>query len=495
MHANKLSTLPPRFNTFAFLRTLNLSKNSLSSEVLDCITQIHTLIELYLSQNEIEGPLTPDISALENLQILDMDGNRITSIPREIGKLQRMRTLLLAENQLSSIPWTSLENLNDLNQLDISSNKLSGDLLPSSLPSITLSSLSNFDMHTNTLESLPSNLILPSLTQFNATQNAITAAGTFFTSTPRLCHLSLSQNQLPSLPDGVVHLHYLRTLDISNNIIEHIDPRLGLLDDLTTFMWQGNVLRQRNWGSMDTEGIKSALRAKADEAVLKGIEDEIALLNVNTCHGECGGVLDLSKKLKDRGLSKEEVVRHVHAGHFPVVTRAVLQQNALTIVPWELGLITTLTTMDLSRNFLSGRIWDETITFENLTDLDISLNKLDNLASLPVALIAPNLKSLDISYNSLTSLIPLHTHYPNLTTLYANSNQLTFLVPSDLEGLEIVQVNNNDINKLPPELALVETLRVLGVDGNTFRVPGRRIVEQGSVALLEWLRGRCVVNE
>ena len=260
-------------------------------------------------------------------------------------------------------------------------------------------------------------------------------------------------------------------------------------------MWQGNVLRQRNWGSMDTEGIKSALRAKADEAVLKGIEDEIALLNVNTCHGECGGVLDLSKKLKDRGLSKEEVVRHVHAGHFPVVTRAVLQQNALTSAPRELGLVTTLTTMNLSRNFLSGRIWDETITFDNLTDLDISLNKLDNLASLPAALIAPNLKSLDISYNSLTSLIPLHTHYPNLTTLYANSNQLTCLVPSDLEGLEIVQVNNNDINKLPPELALVETLRVLGVDGNTFRVPGRRIVEQGSVALLEWLRGRCVVNE
>jgi Leucine-rich repeat (LRR) protein len=493
MHANKLSTLPPKFNTFAFLRTLNLSKNNLSSEVLDCITQISTLIELYLSHNEIEGPLTSDISALENLQILDMDGNKITSIPQEIGKLRRMRTLLVAENQLTSIPWASLEILNDLNQLDISSNKLSGDLLPSSLPSITLSSLSNFDIHSNTLESLPSNLILPSLTQFNATQNALTTTGTFFTTTPRLCHLSLSQNQLPSLPDGVVHLQYLRTLDISNNIIEHIDPRLGLLDDLTTFMWLGNLIRQRNWGSMDTEGIKSALRAKADEAVLKGIEEEIALMNVNTCHGECGGVMDLSQKLKDKdGLSEEEVVRHVHAGHFPVVSKVVLQSNALTRVPREVGLITTLTTLDLSRNFLTGRLWEEPITLENLTHLDISVNKLDNLVPLPSVLNAPNLTSLDISYNSLPSLIALHTHYPNLITLYANSNQLTSLIPSDLQGLEIVQVNNNDINRLPPELALVESLRVLGVDGNTFRVPGRRVVEQGSAALLEWLRGRCV---
>lgn len=460
--------------------------------MLDCVTQISTLIELYLSHNEIEGALTPRIAALESLQILDMEGNKITHIPEDIGKLRRMRTLLLSDNHLDSIPWEALVNLADLNQLDISSNKFSGDLLPSTLSEITLSSLSNFDTHCNALESLPSNLILPSLTQFNATQNAITTTGTFFSRTPRLCHLSLSQNQLPSLPDGVVHLQHLRTLDVSNNIIEHIDPRLGLLDDLTTFMWTGNLIRQRGWGTMDTDGIKSALRAKADEAVLKGIADDLALMNVNTCHGECGGLLDLSTSLKETGLREEDIVRHVHGTHFPVVTKVVLRQNALTTVAREIELITTLTTLDLSRNFLTGKVWADTITLENLTHLDVSINKLDNLSPLPTSLIAPNLKSLDISYNSLTSLIPLHTHYPNLTTLYANSNQLTSLVPSDLEGLEIVQVNNNDINKLPPELGLVETLRVLGVDGNTFRVPGRRIVEQGSAALLEWLRGRCI---
>jgi Leucine-rich repeat (LRR) protein len=492
MHANKLSSLPPRFHTLAFLRTLNLSKNNLSNDVLDCITRISTLIELYLSHNEIEGPLTPDIAALESLQILDIEGNRVTHIPEDIGKLRRMRTLLLSDNYLDSIPWQALEKLNDLNQLDISSNKLSGDLLLSDFSEITMPSLSNFDVHSNALESLPSNLILPCLTQLNATQNAITTTSTFFTTTPRLCHLSLSQNQLPTLPDGIIHLQHLRTLDISNNMIEHIDPRLGLLDDLTTFMWTGNLIRHRGWGTMDTEGIKSALRAKADEAVLKGIADDLALMNVNTCHGECGGVLDLSKSLKETGLREEDIVRHVHVTHFPVVSKVVLQQNALTTVPREIGLITTLTTLDLSRNFLTGKVWADTITLENLTHLDISVNKLDNLIPLPTSLIAPKLKSLDISYNSLTSLIPLHSHYPSLTTLYANSNQLTALVPSDLEGLEIVQVNNNDINKLPPELGLVETLRVLGVDGNTFRVPGRRIVEQGSAALLEWLRGRCV---
>jgi len=149
--------------------------------------------------------------------------------------------------------------------------------------------------------------------------------------------------------------------------------------------------------------------------------------------------------------------------------------------------------LDLSRNYLSSKVFDQPITLESLIQLDLSVNRIDTLEHLPTAFSAPALKILDVSFNSLTSLAPLHKHYPSLLTFHANSNQLTFLEPADFEGLEIVQVNNNSINKLPPELGLVESLRVVGVDGNTFRVPGRRIVDAGSAALLEWLRGRCVV--
>lgn len=491
MHANKLSVLPPRFESFAFLRTVNLSNNALRNSALESITQIRTLIELYLANNQLDGPLTPNIASLKDLQILDLEGNTISAIPDTIGQLRRMRILLLGENQLESLPWRSFEQLHDLYQLDLSSNKLEGDLLPAN-DEITLPSLSNLDLHSNSLSTLPSNLHLPSLTQFNATQNCLISTGTFFTTTPRAVHISLAQNQLTAIPDGIVHLANLRSLDISNNIIEHIDPRLGLLDELTTFMWMGNLIRMRAWGSMDTEGIKAALRAKADEAVLKGIEEDLAMLKLNTCRGECAGTLDLTKKLEESGLTQEMVLQHVHATHFPVVSKAILQQNKLTVVPREISLVTTLTTLDLSRNYLSSKIFEQHVTLDNLINLDLSVNKFDSLDLLPTTFSAPSLKTLDVSFNSLTSLIPLHTHYPNLSTLHANSNQLESITPRDFEGLEVVQVNNNSINRLPPELALVTSLRVLGVDGNTFRVPGRRIVEAGSAALLEWLRGRCV---
>ena len=488
MHSNKL---PLTFETLAFLRTLNLSKNGLTNPTLDIICQITTLVELYVAHNEFEGPITSNIRALKDLQILDLEGNRISALPDTFGKLQRMRILLLGENCLVNLPWKAIESFGDLYSLDVFSNKLSGELIPST-DEIILSSLSNFDIHSNALTSLPSNLQLPSLTQFNAAQNSLSSTGTFFNNTQRLVHLSLGQNQLSVIPDGVIHLAYLRTLDVSNNVIEHVDPRLGYLDRLTTFMWMGNLIRMRAWGSMDTEGIKSNLRAKADEAILKGMEDDMAALNVNTCRGECGGTLNWTAKMKDSPWTDEIISEHLNPIHFPSLSKVILQQNMLTVAPTNLSLVTTLTTLDLSKNYLTSKIFHHSITLENVIHLDLSVNRIDTLEHLPTYLTAPALKFLDVSFNSLMSLVPLHLHYRNLSTLHANSNQLTSLDPADFEGLEIVQVNNNAINKLPPELGLVESLRIVGVDGNTFRVPGRRIVDAGSGALLEWLRGRCV---
>jgi Leucine-rich repeat (LRR) protein len=494
MHSNKLSVLPPSFHSLTFLRTLNLSKNSLSTAAFDSILEITTLIELYLANNAIDGPLPPRIASLKSLQILDLSGNKISYLPTTISRISRLRIVLLGDNELESVPWDSFESLGDLHTLELSSNKLTGELVPSTLDKITLPSLSTLDLHGNSLTSLPSSLCLPSLTQFNAIQNAIVSTATFFTTTPRLVHLSISQNQLSALPDGIVNLAHLRTLDISNNIIETIDPRLGLLDDLTTFLWMGNLIRTRAWGSMDTEGIKSALRAKADEAILRGVNEDLANLKVSSCRGECVGILDLTNKVKETPVTKEMLMEHVHANHFPVLSKIILQKNKLGVAPWEVSLVTTLTTLDLSKNFLPSKMFEKPITFESLINLDISINRLDSLAPLPTIISAPTLRTLDVSFNALTSLIPFRTYYPNITILHANSNQLSSIAPADFDGLEIVQVNNNSINKLPPELGLIDSIRILGVDGNTFRVPGRRIVDAGSASVLEWLRGRCVVS-
>jgi Leucine-rich repeat (LRR) protein len=492
MHSNKLPALPTNFQSLQFLRTLNLSKNNFRIDILDIISNITTLTDIYLAHNAIQGPIPVALGNLGNLQILDLEGNEITSLPDSIRKLRKMRILLLGENHLSELPWGAFEEFPDLYELDVYSNRLAGDLLPTAIEKLTLSSLSMFDIHSNGLTSLPSNLHLPSLTQFNATQNEITTTGTFLNTTPRLVHLSLGQNQLSVLPEGVLHLSYLRSLDISNNMIEHIDPRLGFLERLTTFLWMGNLIRIRAWGSLDTEGIKSALRAKADEEAMKILEDGVGDLDVNACRGECTGTLNLTAKLEEMPLTEEMISEHLHPAHFPSLTKIIVQQNKLTVVPSLIGIAATITTLDLSKNVLSSSVFDNPVTLDSLIYLDLSANRLEKIDMLPNQLSAPALKTLDISFNCISSIIPLRSHYPLLRILHANSNQIAALEPNDIDGLEIVQVNNNSINKLAPELGKVESLRILGVDGNTFRVPGRRVLDGGTAGLLEWLKSRCV---
>lgn len=62
---------------------------------------------------------------------------------------------------------------------------------------------------------------------------------------------------------------------------------------------------------------------------------------------------------------------------------------------------------------------------------------------------------------------------------------------SRLNALEELNLMNNNISALPAKLGLLsEKLRVLMLEGNPLRSIRRPILEKGSAAVLEYLRGR-----
>jgi len=62
---------------------------------------------------------------------------------------------------------------------------------------------------------------------------------------------------------------------------------------------------------------------------------------------------------------------------------------------------------------------------------------------------------------------------------------------SRLNALEELNLMNNNISALPAKLGLLsEKLRVLMLEGNPLRSIRRPILEKGSTAVLEYLRGR-----
>ncbi|KAG8867171.1 hypothetical protein FRC20_006544 [Serendipita sp. 405] len=110
----------------------------------------------------------------------------------------------------------------------------------------------------------------------------------------------------------------------------------------------------------------------------------------------------------------------------------------------------------------------------------------------------PTLSTLDLSYNALTTLsgvgplfIPdTEKKRKGLTTLRLRGNRLTSLEPlEELAGHwkggagiagwrgEDIDLRDNEIGRLPPSLGLLP-LDVLLVEGNTFRVPNRRVWEK-----------------
>ncbi|KAL4264448.1 RNI-like protein [Pleurotus pulmonarius] len=134
-----------------------------------------------------------------------------------------------------------------------------------------------------------------------------------------------------------------------------------------------------------------------------------------------------------------------------------------------------------------------------------------------IAKLFPSLKILDLSYNVLTNASLQEETLTRLMLSDATANpprmglthfRLQGNRISDVGGfasiaelfkgnrdvpawhMEELDIRDNQISKLPPELGLLP-LDVFLVDGNVFRVPQRRVWErEGTKGLLSWLRGR-----
>ncbi|KAE8668229.1 putative leucine-rich repeat receptor-like protein kinase [Hibiscus syriacus] len=112
------------------LRVLSLKQNRLSGPVPD-VSNLNALKLLFLSHNEFTGEFPASVTSLFRLYRLDLSFNNFTGeIPVTINRLTHLLTLRVEENRFSGPVYSfNLPNLQDLN---VSGNKLSGEI-PQSL--------------------------------------------------------------------------------------------------------------------------------------------------------------------------------------------------------------------------------------------------------------------------------------------------------------------------------------------------------------------------
>jgi len=151
--------------------------------------------------------LPSEIGVLQNLRVLRLTNDFLTSLPTEIGLLSELEVLVSHETSLQSLP-SEIGNLTALLTLNVGGNNLTNITTEIGL----LSRLETLNLERNAISSLPSHIGMMS----------------------GLRQLLIQSNKLLSLPSEIGMINSLRSLNVAINNISALPSEIGMLSMLTS---------------------------------------------------------------------------------------------------------------------------------------------------------------------------------------------------------------------------------------------------------------------
>ncbi|KAJ3394359.1 hypothetical protein HDU92_006938 [Lobulomyces angularis] len=460
-HNNKITSIPESIKNLENLTVLNLSSNMLNSLPSSLFSL--NLIELHLANNHI-NQLPNEIGNFNRLSILDLSNNNISEFPtKHIKNLNCLNKLNLSNNKLKHFGKIShfgiFENLTDL---DLSENKITSMFEDDDTCRIDLSftcpNLTRLDLKKNLIVNFKEKVFFPKLKDFNLSFNKLNdISSDIFENSVKLEILELRDNLLDHLPVGILQLYELKRLDLSNNNISKLNPKLGLLTKLNNLLYVGNPIRGVHTTS--TVNLLKSLRDKIPEEVpLKDIATE------NSLPVEIKNLTIQESRSNTVNLVSQNLL------HFP---KECVSAN--------------LVNLQISKNKIRN-IDFFSMHLPNLKFLDISSNHVEMIKNLTSKFV-PSLIDLNLSNNKISGAFPFEDfNLPLLNNLIASDNKITVINISKLpKSLLVLDLSNNSINNVPCELGLFKNLQSLVLNGNLFRVPRRQILEKGTEAIKAYL--------
>ena len=215
---------------------VDLSKQRLT-DIPPNIFRFEQLQTLLLPNNQLSS-LSSAIGNLANLEILNLSKNKLKAIPKEVGKLKKLTSLDLSRNQLIELPQ-NIGDLQSLNHLNLSNNKLT--ILSTEIN--LLSQLNRLDLSHNKLKTLPlSGQEWTQLKWLNIRDNKVKALPQDIGNVANLTYLDISINALTALVPTIGKLQSLDTLNASRNKLITLPAEIGNLTHLTTLDLHHNAL-------------------------------------------------------------------------------------------------------------------------------------------------------------------------------------------------------------------------------------------------------------
>ncbi|XP_066572616.1 PH domain leucine-rich repeat-containing protein phosphatase 1 [Amia ocellicauda] len=133
--ANNLENLPPSSlseESHSILQELYLTNNRLTDKCVPQLTGHCHLRVLHLAYNHLQSFPASKMAKLEELDEVDLSGNKLKAIPTTIMNCRRMHTVIAHSNCIEVFP--EVMQLMEMKCVDLSCNELSEITLPENLP-------------------------------------------------------------------------------------------------------------------------------------------------------------------------------------------------------------------------------------------------------------------------------------------------------------------------------------------------------------------------
>ncbi|KZV32554.1 leucine-rich repeat receptor protein kinase EXS-like [Dorcoceras hygrometricum] len=551
--------VPAEISMLSHLNYLNLGQNTFDGGLPACIGRLVNLVYLIAPNSGLSGTIPSGLGNCKNLKIINLSFNSLSGhLPTDLVGLESISSLLLDSNHLSgTVPewiseWRQAEsivlsqnlftgnlpplNLPSLTLLDVSSNKLFGEISSDicnarSLATLSLSgnkfsgnmddafsacySLTDLILSDNEISGeIPAYFGKLGLIILELTKNKLHGRiPDELWESKTLMEISLSNNLLKgTISSAVSNVLTLERLQLDNNLFEgSIPSSIGKLKNLTNLSLHGNKLT----GSVPSEVFECSKLVSLDLGaneltgeIPKSISELKLLDNLVLSDNQFSGFIpeEICSGFQRVPLPDSEFVQHYGMldlsyndleGPIPesirnciVMTELLLQGNKLNgSIPKGLASLVNLTLLDLSFNYFSGLLDFQLLT-TNLQGIVLSHNNIRGSIPDHIRLTMPNLAKLDLSNNELTGTLPASLfRIKTLSYLDVSSNTLSGSLSFNLESISSLLLLNASNNKfsgfLDDSISNLTSLSVLDLHNNRFT--GRLPVSLATLVALTYL--------